>query len=143
MRLASCLALLWALGAGCQPRSAAAGDDPNRAPVIGNVSFNPAKFVRACEPVEICVSASDPDGDPLTVAWQRLDEAAPLDGPTVTRSDASGNTLTECARFLPRRAAAYQLEVRVSDTPPRRRGVVLRDSLKFPLYAAEGTRPCP
>jgi hypothetical protein len=45
-------------------------------PVITDLSFDPSKFVRTCQPVIIRVTASDADHQTLTYAWQ-LTQAPP------------------------------------------------------------------
>ena len=37
----------------------------NHPPEIDDLTFNPSKFVATCEGTVVCVTASDPDGDPL------------------------------------------------------------------------------
>ena len=82
--------------------------NPNRAPVINSMSANPSFGIATLTAFAMTVSATDPDGDPVTFEWEfgdgtratgaALSKTYLTDGAatvTVTASDGRGGTATD------------------------------------------------
>lgn len=95
----------------------------NEAPVIEDISVVPSKFVKLCESSLINVTASDPEGDPLTYDW------------TVTMQPAGADALTAAgssATFAPDVVGEYEITLTVSDPHGR------SDTVVFPMHGEPG-----
>ena len=82
----------------------------NHPPVIDSLTYNPSKFTRCAETVEICATASDADGDPLEFVWSS-------NGPEFTVGEAitDGDSVTQCATVTPDEGGTYALDLTVYD----------------------------
>lgn len=102
-------------------------------PVITNLAFKPSKFIPACEPTEITVTASDPDNEPLSYDWsvvKRPTQGTPTLPPGVTSElNASGSSATFDAQDV----GDYTLKVTVKDPEGH------AASLSFPTHVLAGS----
>ena len=141
----------------------------NRPPVIEGLTFSPSKYT-ACEPVTICVTASDPDGDALEFEWSQ-NAGGDLGDLGPDANNASGDN-QECVTVDPSANGAHSLTVTVYDLISYGGATVRieeylaahgeahesRDDLTFPLYVSQceegetdsneppvdgGEEPCP
>ena len=127
----------------------------NRPPTIEAVVYEPSKFVALCQASEICVTASDPDNDPLEFEFSRT--GGPMvDQPVMvgqTRATAAGTE--RCVMVEPGAVGAYGYKVTVydllndPDEGPMRFETYFqqlgearqsRDTLEFPLYVQDSDR---
>ena len=121
----------------------------NHPPTIVSMTFEPSKFVFECEMVELCVTAIDPDQDPLEFEWAKLNGSNLHDGFTVLSTETSPDgSVTQCVGLTPRFTGGYGFDVTVYDLAQSDNGTVRfeqwlaeqgypaesRDSLEFPLY---------
>ncbi|WP_437576205.1 Ig-like domain-containing protein [Sorangium sp. So ce887] len=90
----------------------------NDPPTIEGIDITPSKYITECETATIAVTASDADGDAVTVAWELLSDAGELAG--------SGSTAT----FTPAGAGVVAVQVTVSDN------LGGSSRLSFPLYVS-------
>ncbi|MEZ4298835.1 MAG: hypothetical protein R3B70_28045 [Polyangiaceae bacterium] len=131
----------------------------NRPPQIEGLTFTPSKIIEAGGSTTVCVSASDPNGDPMEVEWDQVGAAAGGGGmlsgqPAAAGGASAGGELTECAEISPEEAGDYLFEVRVYDVLRDENNRALRfeqwysehgspnvsnDSLRFPVYAMQAS----
>jgi hypothetical protein len=132
----------------------------NRPPEVTSVEFRPSKFLSSCQPTqeepnEVCVTAMDPDGDPIEFSWSSINEedgpgylgAIRPAGPQFTNPDGS---VTMCGTLTTGPIGDYGFNATVFDTawkdglPVRieqlleeQEGFAIesRDSIDFPVYA--------
>jgi hypothetical protein len=128
----------------------------NHAPEIDNLELE--KFVSSCptadQPSQICVTASDPDDDPLEFEWSTSD-AAELQGDVVevSSSQQADGRWESCANVTVNRKGDYAFEVEVYDLDGngnRMEDVLAQqdsrdahpshDSLQFPVYSGADCR---
>ena len=121
----------------------------NHPPQIDDITYEPSKFVATCEGAEVCVTASDPDGDPLEWSWAQTN-GGPLAGGIVTSTEVHADgSMTQCATLSPNEIGAYEFEVEVFDLAYDDAGELARiedllsaqgdphesrDAIAFPLY---------
>jgi hypothetical protein len=98
-------------------------------PVITGLTLEPSKFTFTCAPIELAVTASDPQGEPLSFEWGIVASPTPT-GPAepVTQLVPSGRTAT----FFTDLAGDYTLRVVVTNTDGR------VASLVFPIHVVAG-----
>ncbi|MBA2660786.1 MAG: hypothetical protein H0U74_00700 [Bradymonadaceae bacterium] len=117
----------------------------NHPPVIKSLVHDPSKFVFECEKTKICVTASDPNNDPLQFVWKKIGNTHNLhSGPTVIERHEQGGQVTECMRVVPLWPDNYEFKVTVYDMFRNEAGQLERAenftgkdshaSLVFPLY---------
>lgn len=102
---------------------------PNQAPSINNLSFQPAKFVRPCEKLQIQADATDPDNDPVTYRFSVLT--------TPPAADYDFNSTGNVLDFAARTAGDYSAEVTACDS------LGGCTSLSFPIHVAGNNDLCP
>jgi hypothetical protein len=122
----------------------------NRPPTLVDLDFNPSKFIRMGDKTTVCVTATDPDGDPLEIEWDQI--GGSLCGSTVISSEINASGLTQCVDILPEEAGDYLFEVRIYDMLRDEHNTLIRieqwlndhgypntshDSLRFPVYVGE------
>jgi hypothetical protein len=122
----------------------------NRPPNLVDLTFNPSKFIHAGTKTTVCVTATDPDGDPLQIEWDQI--GGGLCGATVVSSSINASGATQCADIAPTEAGNYLFEVRIFDMLHNEVNKLVRieqwlkdhgypntshDSLRFPVYAGE------
>jgi hypothetical protein len=123
----------------------------NNPPVVEDLEYEPSKFVGDCEGVEICMTASDPDHDPLEFVWEQI-SGTDVRGPRVTSTDLLSNgSIRQCAHIGPRDKSKTEFKVTVYDLAWDDEGNLTRiedllaeqgdahdshDDLIFPLYSA-------
>lgn len=88
----------------------------NHPPEIDDLEYRPSKFVAECHGVEICVTASDPDGDPLEFEWSQASGPA-LQQPIAVSSTTMNNdgSITQCGTVQPTEKGTYEVDVTVYD----------------------------
>jgi hypothetical protein len=95
-------------------------------PVINDLTFDPSKFVAACQPVTITVAASDPQNDALTYAWKILS------GPTTPGNVELDPQAGPSALFFSENSGDFTLEVDVTNTQQQ------TSTLSFPIHVLPG-----
>ncbi len=130
----------------------------NHPPRIDDVTYSPSKFVATCEGVDVCVTASDPDNDPLEFVWEQTSGGTLAAGPTIARTANLDGSVTECATIVPGGIEAYEFEVTVYDLAYDDSNDLVRieqllsaqgdphesrDSAEFPLYSGVDCTPPP
>lgn len=127
----------------------------NREPEIDDLTFEPNKFVGDCEGTVVCVTASDPDCDPLEIVFEQT--SGPALAPTPISQERDGCAVTQCVRFQPTEIAAYEFEVTAYDLLVHGDAMVrIEDwlaahgypndshaSLEFPIYSGVECPPPP
>ena len=98
-------------------------------PVIENLRFDPSKFVKCGQRVQVCVDARDPDDDPLTISWTKRAGVDPIAGPKVVTQQRDSGLTTQCVSVKPA-AGSTQFEVTVQEQNGSG-----SDSLTFPVHA--------
>jgi hypothetical protein len=85
----------------------------NHPPQILDLTYEPSKFVCAGEEVEICIEVSDPDNDPLTMAWRPQQRGGRLISQTESVSP-EGNTIF-CSTWIFTQPGQYTVGATVFD----------------------------
>jgi hypothetical protein len=98
----------------------------NDPPVIGALDIAPSKFITVCQSAALAVSASDPDGDDLSVSW------AVVSGPDGASLRPAGRTATFSGP-----AGDYQLAVTATDVH------TATATLRFPIHVSTATCAAP
>ena len=121
----------------------------NHPPELEAVVYQPSKFAFECQVVTICVTARDPDGDPVEFEWSQSAGPDLFAAPrVVSRAASPGGALTECVEVVPTLTGDYGLTVAVFDLlhdggalirteawlALYDRGGLSRDVLTMPLY---------
>lgn len=123
----------------------------NHPPVIEDLVFEPSKFVSTCNGIEICVTAVDPDSDPLEFVWEQVSGSQIARGPTVTRTNLNADrSITQCVVLQTGDIGDYELKVTAYDLAFDDGGELVRieqilaaqgdpaesrDDLQFPVHA--------
>jgi len=102
-------------------------------PVITDLTFKPSKFTPVCAPTTITVTASDPDGEPLTYAWSIVSEPAGAEMQLPPGVTSELTSMGPTATFDAGLAGDYELQVVVTDPSG------LTASLQFPVHVVAGT----
>ncbi len=87
----------------------------NNPPVIESVEYDPSKFVHECEAVNVCVTAYDPDGDPMEFVFEKSEGKQLRFDLEVSESEVQGNRVTKCMRAVPIWYDSYEFQVTVYD----------------------------
>lgn len=116
----------------------------NHPPVIEKVEYSPSKFVFECEDVEICVTAFDPNGDPLHFAFEQTGGQRLWLGPKLSSVETlDQNRVRACMRTSSVWNDNYEFKVSVFDMGYRAgdalkmeeiTGARSRAEMTFPLY---------
>ena len=129
----------------------------NQPPTLLNLTYHPSKFISAGDKDIICVTAEDPNGDPVVFSWAQASGSA-CDTPRVLTSQREGNNTTECAQISPMNAGSYAFEVKIYDMLRDENNNLVpfeqwlrdhgypndsHDSLRFPLYVGAAQSPNP
>lgn len=123
----------------------------NHAPQIESLVFTPSKFGQVCEDIEICATASDPDGDPLEFVWEKTGGPAGAEIIASTQTDTDDG-VTSCVTVESDGVGTFEYEVTVYDTihdgsemvrvedylNDLGQNVESNDSLSFPVHIGEG-----
>lgn len=131
--------------------------DVNHAPTVADVMIDEIGGGHTCDTIEVCATARDPDGDPMTMHWQvNAEKGRPLHLPAPRRTERRGR-LTECVELTPGKGQ-WQFEVSVRDQVEdggrfvtfedayvARHGLVAdsRDTVSFDVDADCTTATCP
>lgn len=122
----------------------------NQPPTIEQLTYNPSKFITAGDTDVICVTAGDPNGDPVEIDWNQTGDLV-CDMPVVISSQKHGGNTTECVQLKPTEAGGFWFEVKIYDLLHDENGNLIpfeqwlrahgypndsHDSLRFPLYVA-------
>ena len=116
----------------------------NHPPTLEALTYNPSKFTTCGDTVEICATATDPDGDPVEFDWDF--PAGVTATPGAISSD--GETTIQCASVSAETGATYDLSLTVYDLfvedgeviraedwlQARGEDVESHDDLSFPLH---------
>ena len=129
----------------------------NRPPMLEQVTYKPSKFISVGDKGTICVTASDPDGDPIEFAWTNVGPAC--DALIVSSNESKGKSTTQCVELNATMAGSFMFEVAIYDLLRHpESGALLRfeqvlrdlgylndshDSLRLPLYVAANVEPSP
>jgi hypothetical protein len=120
----------------------------NQPPQLVNLTYSPSKFIAAGESTTVCVTAADPNGDPLEFEWNQL--AGGVDGESILSTQESQDASSQCVEIAPTQAGDFLFEVRIYDLLRDDAGAQVRieralaengspnlsnDSLRFPVYA--------
>jgi hypothetical protein len=121
----------------------------NRPPTLEQVNYIPSKFISVGDTGTICVTANDPNGDPVEFAWENVGPVC--DQPRVVANDQGGNSTTQCVALNATMAGSFMFEVKIYDLLHAEGGTLIRfeqwlreagypndshDSLRLPLYVA-------
>lgn len=87
----------------------------NNPPVVETVEYQPSKFVHECEKVDICVTAYDPDGDPMEFEFEQTEGQKLRFDLEIVHEESDGKRETRCMRAVPVWNDDYQFEVTVYD----------------------------
>ena len=127
----------------------------NQPPTLLDLTYTPSKFIHAGDKDVICVTADDPNGDPVEFAWAQTNGPT-CDTPRVLFSLKYGNKTTECVQIGPKNAGSYMFQVKIYDLLRDENNNLIRfeqwlrehgypndshDSLRFPLYAGIAAVP--
>lgn len=126
----------------------------NRPPEVTAVEFKDSKFLDSCEQNQVCVTAIDPDGDPMEFVWDAIDHA---EGPGYLGAIRFGSetvnddgSVTVCADLTTGPIGDYGFnatiydtawsdgeEVRIEQLLEEQEGFPIesRDTIDFPVYA--------
>jgi hypothetical protein len=119
----------------------------NKPPDLLHLTFTPSKFITEGEKTTVCVTAADPNGDPVEFEWDQI--GGSLCGATVISSEKWGDFTTQCVDVEPMEAGDYLFEVRMYDLLHDENNKLIRietwleehgypnpshDSLRFPVY---------
>lgn len=123
----------------------------NHPPVIEDLVFEPSKFVSTCNGIEVCVTAVDPDNDPLEFTWEQVSGSQIARGPSVTRTVLNADrSITQCVVLQTGAVGDYELRVTAYDLALDQDGELVRieqvlaaqgdpaesrDDLQFPIHA--------
>jgi len=123
----------------------------NRPPSLERLNYNPSKFINQGDTEVICVTASDPNGDPIKFTWSQVGDAV-CDTPVVIADHRNGNSTTECVELVPKDPGSFWFEVKIYDLLYDEKNDLIayeqwlrahgypndsHDSLRFPLYVAQ------
>jgi len=119
----------------------------NQPPALEQVKYLPSKFISVGDTGSICVTASDPNGDPVEFAWTNVGPVC--DQPRVVANDTAGKLTTQCVALSATMAGSFMFEVKIYDLLHGADGKLIRfeqwlrdhgypndshDSLRLPLY---------
>ena len=83
----------------------------NHPPTLDAVTYNPSKFTTCGDTVEICATATDPDGDPIEFDWDFPEGLTVEAGPI----GSDGETTTQCASVIAESGDSYNIDLTVYD----------------------------
>lgn len=116
----------------------------NNPPVIESVEYEPSKFVHECEAAEVCVTAFEPDGDPLEFVFEQTGGKQLRFDLEVSEAESDGYRTTQCMRAVPIWYDSYEFQVTVYDQFHKEGnkvraedylGVPSRAQLTFPVHS--------
>lgn len=87
----------------------------NHPPVIESVEYSPSKFLQECENGYVCVTAYDPDGDPLEFDVEKTKGAELRFGTEIVSVETDGDYTTGCFRAVPVWKDDYEFQVNFYD----------------------------
>jgi hypothetical protein len=125
----------------------------NHPPTLDAFTYEPSKFTTCGEEVQVCATATDPDGDPIEFDWDFPEAINATPGPL----SSDGNTSTQCATLIADSGDTYFIDVTVYDQfvedgalvraedwlQERGEDVESRDSLEVPLHVQCEEQICP
>lgn len=125
----------------------------NYPPHIRDVIYNPSKFNATCTAPIVCVTAQDPDNDPISFEWLTLNGTEAGHQPVQhSATDLGAGIRRECYTFesmdpvgLDIRVMAYDMAYDEDGDPVKIETILgedSHDSLTFPLYFSEGEQQC-
>jgi hypothetical protein len=116
----------------------------NHPPTLQTLTYEPSKFTTCGDEVEICATATDPDGDPIEFDWN-FPEGVNAEPGAIS---SNGEATIQCATVSADEGATYQLDLTVYDQfvdagalvraedwlQERGENVESHDDLQFPLH---------
>ena len=125
----------------------------NYPPHIRDVTYNPSKFNATCTSPIVCVTAQDPDNDPIYFEWLTLNGYEAGHQPVQhSATDLGAGMRRECYTFesvsavgLDVRVMAYDMAYDEGGDPVKLEAQIgqdSHDSITFPLYFSEGSQQC-
>ena len=88
----------------------------NHPPSFTSVTHDPNKFVSCPAEVTICVTAEDPDKDPILFQWAQLQGPPPVTGPVQVSHDQADGVAHHCVHYtFADKGATYLFEVTAMD----------------------------
>ena len=87
----------------------------NHPPLIESMRYAPSKFSFECEEVEICVTAYDPNNDPLEFVFTQTGGEKLWSGPELTSVEHDGTRTTACMMAVGVYPDDYEFQVTVYD----------------------------
>ena len=115
----------------------------NHPPLIQSTDYSPSKFSFECEEVEVCVTVSDPNNDPLEFVFEQTNGAKLWSGPELMSVQNDGDHITACMEAVGVYPNNYEFRVRVYDKIHQEGeevriedylGQKSRAELTFPMY---------
>ena len=127
----------------------------NRGPRIRDLTLPTSKFGATCELEKICVTADDPDGDPLEIVWSAAAVPAHTPLQVLGREVNADGSISECATIIPHASGRIDAKVTVYDQlhdggnlerierwlAAHGSSATSSASLEFPIYATKGRTP--
>ncbi len=87
----------------------------NHPPVIEHIEYGPSKFAYECEMAQICVTAYDPNSDPMEFTVTQVDGPKLWEGPGIVSVEQNGPRATACMLAVPVYPGTYQFRLDVFD----------------------------
>ncbi|RAL22864.1 hypothetical protein DL240_08200 [Lujinxingia litoralis] len=108
----------------------------NHPPVIVSIEYSPSKFIFECELVEVCVSARDPNADPLSFEFEQVGGQQLFMGPVEVEVEQDGEQARACMQAAPLWNGTYEFRVRVYDMLHENGGLArIEDYVGHPSHA--------
>jgi len=123
----------------------------NSPPLLLSMDFDKSKFVERCADQVMCVTATDPNNDPITFIWEPSDlQATPPE--VLSTAENPDGSITQCVKVIPQEDGKHNMKVIVLDQFFDLNGDLIavedyladagypnesRDELEFPFYAAD------
>lgn len=89
----------------------------NHPPRSSELVYVDGRFVPTCQPMRVCATASDPDGDPVELVWTASAESnthftAPV---LLSSAPAAGDGIEQCVSIVPQEPGRFQFMVTAYD----------------------------
>ena len=111
----------------------------NGPPTVTGITYDATDQPYECEPVEVCVTAEDLEGDLIEFIWQQTSGPLPAREPEATAASSDGNAATRCVRIVPTERGTYTFAARVYDLVDTVDGRRRREDVLADLGVGEGS----